>query len=155
MSLQPAVDGYSPTISVSSCLNYFLGASGGYIHIIASCIKPAEMLTCTSAHYHKCIRVHKIMWSDQKSLRSRFRFIILRQGMYRLGLWIYQLRASQTVPSQNTLSVSVYGAGSSLGTRGSTFQMLSAYSSIHLSLEKNPILATVVIVLVVHSSVFL
>lgn len=35
---------------------------------------------------------------------------------------------------------------------GSTFQILSAYSLIHLSLEKNPILATAVIHLPTHSS---
>jgi hypothetical protein len=35
------------------------------------------------------------------------------------------------------------------------FQMLSAYSSMHLSLLKKPILATVKIALVVHASVSL
>ena len=43
----------------------------------------------------------------------------------------------------------------SSGSRGSTFQILSAYSLIHRSLLKNPIRATLVIVLVVHSSWFL
>jgi hypothetical protein len=49
----------------------------------------------------------------------------------------------------------IYGAGSSLGTSGSTFQILSAYSSMHLSLVKKPMRATVRMLLVVHSSVFL
>jgi hypothetical protein len=49
----------------------------------------------------------------------------------------------------------LYGAGSSFGVSGSTFQMASAYSSMHLSLEKKPIRATVVMHLLVHSSVFL
>lgn len=41
---------------------------------------------------------------------------------------------------------------SAFGANGSTFQMLSAYSSIHLSLLKKPILATLVMHLVIHSS---
>ena len=40
-------------------------------------------------------------------------------------------------------------------TNGSMFQMLSAYSSMHLSLLKKPILATVKIAVVVHASVSL
>ncbi len=41
------------------------------------------------------------------------------------------------------------------GTSGSTFQIISAYSWIHLSLLKKPILDTLVIHLLIHSSWFL
>ena len=46
----------------------------------------------------------------------------------------------------------IYMAYCSFGGNGSTFQIISAYSSIHLSELKKPMRATVVMHFVIHSS---
>jgi len=60
------------------------------------------------------------------------------------------LHLSVTILCENMLTI--YGSGSLFTCRGSMFHIASAYSSMHLSLVKKPILATVVMVLVTHSS---